>query len=229
MRLLGWKIQTTREYADWLLAGGEPEAVLVSSLCSKNRISIDVGANLGGYTWLMKPHSRRVIAIEPNPELATRPKWLCYPSMQTSVSVRNIALSDLDGTITLRIPLGEHAGATIEAANPLLGRKTREVRVPSRCLDDLPIDDVGFIKIDVEGHELAVLRGAERLLRESRPNLLIEANAEHRPNAVPSIHEYLAPFGCGRFLNGGELRHSLVRCLRIRRRTLFSGRKPLAR
>ncbi len=123
LRLLGWKIQTTREYADWLLAGGEPEAVLVSSLCSKNRISIDVGANLGGYTWLMKPHSRRVIAIEPNPELATRLKWLCDPSMQTSVSVRNIALSDRDGTITLRIPLGEHGRATIEAANPLLDGK----------------------------------------------------------------------------------------------------------
>jgi FkbM family methyltransferase len=154
----------------------------------------------------MKPHSRRVIAIEPNPDLATRLKWLCYLSMQTSISVRNIALSDRDGVLTLRIPLGEHGRATIESANPLLGRKTREVRVRTRRLDDLPIADVGFIKIDVEGHELAVLRGAERLLRESRPNLLIEANAEHRPNAVPSICEYLAPLGYrGWFLNSGEL------------------------
>ncbi len=54
---------------------------------------------------------------------------------------------------------------------------------------------MGFIKIDVEGHELAVLRGAEGLLRACHPALLIEASDEHRPGALESIRAFLEPLG----------------------------------
>ncbi|WP_246642623.1 FkbM family methyltransferase [Rhizobium croatiense] len=58
-----------------------------------------------------------------------------------------------------------------------------------------PVNAVGFIKIDVEGHELKVLKGAEAILSRDHPNLLIEAEDRHRPNAVASVIDYLTPFG----------------------------------
>jgi hypothetical protein len=46
-------------------------------------------------------------------------------------------------------------------------------------LDAFDLHDVGFVKIDVEGHELAVLRGAETLLSTQHPNLLVEIEEAH--------------------------------------------------
>jgi len=63
------------------------------------------------------------------------------------------------------------------------------------------------IKIDVEGHELAVLEGAQTLLLKDHPSLMIEAEERHRPGTVREISSYLANFGyLGFFLVGRRLR-----------------------
>src|SRR5262249_58005565 len=53
----------------------------------------------------------------------------------------------------------------------------------------------GFIKIDVEGHESAVLRGAKNLLTASRPVLLIELELRHNPNVFEEVWRVLDPLG----------------------------------
>ena len=54
---------------------------------------------------------------------------------------------------------------------------------PNISVDNILIrDDIGFIKIDVEGHELECLKGAERILKTYKPNLLIEINKVHNKN-----------------------------------------------
>ena len=52
LRRLRWQTRTPRNNANWLMRGGEPEALLLPSLCDGRRVSIDVGGNVGGYTWL---------------------------------------------------------------------------------------------------------------------------------------------------------------------------------
>ena len=88
--------------------------------------------------------------------------------------------------------------STIEEGNKLVHddiASVEEVEVDVTTLDQNALTNVGFIKIDVEGHELAVLKGGtETLLREC-PNLLIEANSHHYPNAVSELHRFLAGFG----------------------------------
>ena len=166
-------------------------------------MSIDVGANLGGYAVLMHPHSARVAAFEANPDLCAKLRWQSW--VRPSIKVYGVALSDRAGTQTLRIP-DDHGRSTLERGNDLGGRTARSVSVETRRLDDMGFRDVGFIKIDVEGHEMAVLRGAEALLRESRPALLIEAQDEHREDAVGTLGRYLAGFGYGGLLlDRGEL------------------------
>lgn len=194
----------TRRYADALAAGSEPSALVLPELCDPRRVSIDVGANLGGYTWLMHRLSRRVIAFEPNPDLAARLVALNRATLKWSISAQNVALSNHSGATTLRIPLTEHGRSTIEAANRLHGQEVRRVTVRVRTLDEYPALDIGFMKIDVEGHELAVLEGAEGHLRRSKPALLIEATNEHRPDAVRSIVSFVDRFGySGSFLQDG--------------------------
>ena len=62
----------------------------------------------------------------------------------------------------------------------------------TKRLDDFALGNVGFVKIDVEGHELAVLKGARQLLVDQRPNLLVEIE-EHadRKGELDAIIEFL--------------------------------------
>ena len=103
------------------------------------------------------------------------------------------AVSDKDGTTTLRVPvaggIAMDALATIEAAN----RFDSESRasefathtVPTVTLDQvlLPLvqggEQVAFVNIDVEGHEFAVLKGGDALIARERPVLLVELEYRH--------------------------------------------------
>jgi hypothetical protein len=59
----------------------------------------------------------------------------------------------------------------------------------------LKLSKIGFVKIDVEGHELAALRGAAATIENSLPNFLIEAEERHRKGAVASVRMFLSQYG----------------------------------
>ena len=70
-----------------------------------------------------------------------------------------------------------------------------EIRVPKLRLDDYEVHNVGFIKIDVEGHELAVLQGSEQTIRASMPILLVEIEDRHRANTISDTSAFFAELG----------------------------------
>lgn len=172
---------------------GEPELHLLPRLCSRDRWSVDVGANTGVYSWHMARWSAGVTAFEPQPALAR----MLERAFGGRVAVERVALSDTPGEAVLRVPVDRHQDgrATIEPQNDLARLTVRELVVPRRRLDSYRLPPVGLIKIDVEGHELAVLSGASGILRRDRPSLIIEAEDRHRPGAFDSIRDYLRGFG----------------------------------
>ena len=102
------------------------------------------------------------------------------------------AVSDKDGTTTLRVPvaggIAMDALATIEAANRFASNWASEFAthtVPTVTLDQilLPLvqggEQVAFVNIDVEGHEFAVLKGGDALIARERPVLLVELEYRH--------------------------------------------------
>jgi FkbM family methyltransferase len=175
----------------------EQELYIVPLLCNKTKTSIDIGAADGIYTIHMVNASRDCLAFEPRQpkalELAQMVEYLSLP-----VRVEAVALSDVRGEANLRILEQEEGRSTIEPENILEdpdASKKSEVSVPTRRLDDYDLADVGFIKIDVEGHELAVLQGASETIRRCLPIMLIEIEERHKPNAVRDVHELLATIG----------------------------------
>ena len=181
-------------------ANYEREMELLDVLCDRKRPGIDIGAKIGMYTYRIRAHSSEVIAFEPIP-MFNRILRTVFAGKRGQVEP--YAVSDQRGTAKLRRPYG-HDGApkfgrsTIDPSNrfdPQVIARNDEIEVETRRIDDYNFADVGFIKIDVEGHELAVLAGAEKTLARHTPNLLIECNEEHQPDAVKRLGAWLGAHG----------------------------------
>jgi FkbM family methyltransferase len=194
--------------AEQNLRKGEFELRLLPILCDRRRASIDVGGYEGAYAFYMAAHSRRCHVFEAQSDLA-----ITLSSgfrLNPRVRVYNLALSDSDGDSEIRTPVyrGEKAPAlaTIEPGNQLSDLEYSTETVRHRRLDSLISEEVGFIKVDVEGHELSVLRGASQLLARSKPVILVEAEERHRKEAIGSLVSYLTEFGYrGWFVEAGRL------------------------
>lgn len=151
-------------------------------------LAIDIGANKGSYLHSMArwANGSPTIAFEPQKKLADYLASACKKSRFYSVVVENLALSDREGELELYIPgASDSPGASLESsvANKTNCRvETVRVVTLDRYLANGSYGAVKVIKIDVEGHELAVVKGAEQTLARDRPLLIIECEARHLPN-----------------------------------------------
>jgi FkbM family methyltransferase len=185
---------------------GEPELRLLPMLCAADETAIDVGANHGDYSAILVGLARDVIAIEPNPDvLRVLEARLRDDIRRQRLQVVPGALGSEAGTARLFVPDAGSALASLDARPIATAGKAIEVSV--RRLDDVARGRrVGFIKIDVEGHEVAVLRGSMAIISESRPTLLIEIEERHRKGALEEVCGLLRPLGYrGFYLHSGRL------------------------
>lgn len=181
------------------LGESHPDVMLARSLCDPDRISVDIGASIGEFTIAMLESSRAVIAFEPRPAQA-RDLTAMFEAVDAPVRVEAVALSDQPGVTTMRVVPDDPGRSTIDDSNTLSdvgggGDPVQAIDVPVQRLDDLQLDNVGLVKIDVEGHELAVLRGAADTITRNRPAVLVEAEERHHPHAVAAISEFLTGLG----------------------------------
>lgn len=154
---------------------GDFEYKLLPLLVRSGLEAIDVGANRGVYAIPMAARAKHVWAYEPNPWIA----GYFAKGAPANVTVKNLAVSSEPGTITLRVPLRpdgqlSHNQGSVEAIERFNNTKTVSADIKCVKLDDEQFGTVGFIKIDVEDHELHVVRGARKLIARDRPNMLVE-------------------------------------------------------
>jgi FkbM family methyltransferase len=166
---------------------GIPELPMINflrTLAGRGRTFVDVGSHIGFYTMGLAPGFDRVVAFEPS---RFQYGWL----------TRNRALNDYGHVLCEHVALGETCGEAtlnvlsyegglnslspeVAAAHTIIDRYT----VPVEVLDDRRMTDVDLLKIDVEGFEIPVLRGARKTIDASRPVILIEVwtDVERRQN-----------------------------------------------
>jgi FkbM family methyltransferase len=186
---LYWRIRAYRG-----LVKGEPELRLLRYLVDPGKTSVDAGANKGVYTYFLSKLSKHVYAYEPNPKLFD---ILSRSVTRPNVTLSRAALSDVNGTDTLLVPKGRK-GYSNQRASLRKGKFTGpcgEVEVATRRLDDEDVGRVGFLKIDVEGFEKNVLRGAEATIRADRPALLIELEEQHTGEPIEDSIDFVRRLG----------------------------------
>ena len=167
-----------------LLVGAhyEREVRIVRSLLPRDAVVIDVGANIGQYTVPLAkrvgPHGK-VISLEPSPSV----RALLTSNVQfyrlRNVEVLPFAASDGEPEVTLFTPVRQSKASFQESAIAPVSTSDMAVSVRAITLDSLPLDRCDLIKIDTEGAELKVLKGATRVLERHRPLLLLEVDPRY--------------------------------------------------
>jgi FkbM family methyltransferase len=212
-RLRGFPLRLTfrpRTYLGWhLFYRGIYEERIVRTchrLLRPGMTFVDVGANVGLYSIIASnavgPNGR-VIAVEPQPDLAAMTARNASLNLQHNIDVNACALGESvgkaflyqasttnDGAATMRLGNGE-----ISFGEPI----AVTVETLSRLLQKREVSEVGGMKIDVEGAELAVLKGFSEELAKRRPEFIfvecIDAHLRRFGTTAEELLQFLQ--GCG--------------------------------
>jgi FkbM family methyltransferase len=173
--------------AEACISGKEPMLERLLSVIEPDQTFMDVGAYVGTYSIpvaQLHKGSVNVIAFEPTPQtvLLFR-KHLAYNRVKENVRIENVACSDFTGDARFRIKMSA-SGCIPSFENHLhvdnaidVDNEDRIINVGTITIDDYLVgnsDKPDFIKVDVEGAELLVLKGARGLLSNQRPVVFCE-------------------------------------------------------
>ena len=178
----------------------EPEIRPVVAACDPDGVAVDIGAWYGPWTRRLAGRVRRVVSFEANAKVADALARV----IPANVTLHRSAVSDHVGTVTF---VADGVGRGDEGTSRVVDGAGAEggVEVTATTLDAVGVEDVRFVKIDVEGHELAVLRGARATLETWHPVLVVEI--ESRMSDVDATLTHLADLGyAGRVLHDGAWR-----------------------
>lgn len=161
----------------------------VLSVVPNGRTAIDGGANVGAYTRILCSHFKTVYAFEPAEDTFEALKrnieeW----GLSDQVIVRNEALSDRVEAVGLSLKLGGRSvSRTISGPGDL----------PAVTIDSLELQDLDFIKLDIEGYEYKALAGARETLLRCRPSVMFEDKPGKIKNSRTEgdPHAYLIDLG----------------------------------
>jgi len=244
---LGWRrIRTKHGFLmdlnlqDWipqdifLMGEFEPSTTaIVKKLLRQGDVVVDVGANIGYFSLLFSQcvgSKGHVYSYEPVPQLASALQKNAELNKFKQISLSKLALSDHDGKAQFYVGPVDNSGLS----------SLRQPRNSSIVLDvDLArfdeifshAEDVALIKIDVEGAELAVLRGMEGYLRNKRPHILVEVTNKflnEMGDSEQSLLAYLQNLGYNCYVIGEarvELLQSQKQPLPDQWNALFSAEK----
>ena len=172
----------------------EKELNIIDRFSDKSKNALDIGVYRGVYSLKLSQNFKQIHAFEPNP--------LLFPYLNDNlkkiiknINLYNLALSDKSGETELKLPVRSRSifkdnieelyqlgAASIHPENEF--ENFEKVQVKVEKLDNILIENIGFIKIDVEGHELEVIEGAKETIIKNKPVLLIEIEKRHSKKPV---------------------------------------------
>ncbi|MCS6285484.1 MAG: FkbM family methyltransferase [Nitrospira sp.] len=174
----------------------EPDLTVVRHLVRRGDTVVDIGANVGWYTRYLSRlvgSTGHVFGLEPIPSTFALLSACVKHYGLSNVELFNVAASRTDGSAAMHVPDYPSGGknyymASIVEDGQVATGLSRQL-VESRSLDSLlggQFNKVGFIKCDVEGHELDVVQGAPQTIKSSKAAWLIEIDRRNDPDSSDS-------------------------------------------
>lgn len=135
---------------------------LAMSFVTNRKVAVDVGGHVGFHSFNMAHAFEQVHAFEP--VALHRECFAINTQGLTNITLHAVALGAKAGSVSMNTELGSSGNTTVGGSGS----------IPMITLDSLGLRDVGYIKLDCEGYEENVLRGAEATLCASWPVVLVE-------------------------------------------------------
>lgn len=186
----------------------EPDVEPLKCLIRPGDIVVDLGANTGEYTFILANLTGdrgKVYAVEPVPETFQILSGVVRKLGLGNVELFNCAVSDMDGSVRMEIPLHQYGGENFYMARIVSKQSSpnssASFEVSCRSLDSLLLnrfmETVSFVKCDVEGHELAVLKGASQFFEQVKPAMMIEVTGTAEMQDAPNneFHTIMKGYG----------------------------------
>jgi FkbM family methyltransferase len=172
---------------------------VIRRLLEPGDIALDIGANLGFLSLFMAKivgaHGI-VHAFEPNPVLCHILERTFARNQDSNIRLHPVALGASPGEMELRVPRDNLGAASLVRQKSDLA-DAHAVRVVR--LDDLAAQEsiarASFVKLDVEGFELEVLKGAKNFFSNSRPSILFESNDRPAGHETAPVMKWLHEHG----------------------------------
>ena len=161
-------------YADHIGSEFEPATCeLIKSLAS-GQYALDVGANIGMTSLLLSELYPRVLCFEPTPSTYSLLQINIELNKINNVELFNFGLGEDDFTSDITFAPGNRSGGFVSST--LTASKGHEIEQVKIIRGDALRTEPSFIKIDVEGYELHVIRGLKDTIRTFRPAVMFEVN-----------------------------------------------------
>jgi FkbM family methyltransferase len=163
---------------------------------SHKHTALDIGANIGNHSVFLSKFFNHVCSFEPNPitydVLLLNSK---YAVPRKNITTYNIGLSDKDDKLPFTIIPSNIGASRIESKNVDRKSNNKIIYINVKKADkiaSLQKENISLIKIDIEGHEINALKGAEKIIKSNKPAILFEQEAKEIRNSSSSVIEYLS-------------------------------------
>lgn len=168
----------------------DKEMLFVNNLLNKKETFIDIGANIGIYSYHFRKLFNQVKSFEPIHEVSSQLKSF----NGKNIEVFDFALSDKISEKKINIPFYNNLIITDLSSFHGKFSSSIERRVKTRTLDSFNFKNVDLIKIDVEGHEMKVLEGAKNTLRNNKPLIIIEIEQRHLKIPINTVFDKISNY-----------------------------------
>ena len=139
----------------------------VMDLCRQHRVAVDVGAHVGLWSYNLAHRFTQVHAFEP--VAAHRECFARNLEGIENVTLHPCALGDREARVNIRTEPTSSGDSRVDGPG----------EIPMHTLDSFRLEEVDLLKIDTEGFELFILRGAEELLARQKPVVIVEQKRGH--------------------------------------------------
>jgi len=174
-------------------------------------VAIDIGAAVGMYSFFWAQHCKEVHSFEAVPPVYDQ--LLLVANQQENVIPHNLAVGATSGKASFFV---DDKRLSNSGFTDLVGGQ--EIVVSTTTVDAQELFNVGFIKVDVEGHELEVLRGAEKTIDQQRPVCMVEVYSKFNQGPVDETFKFFLLKSYSVFFNirgvGLQKCQGLINCVK---------------
>lgn len=171
VHLVGWMAhaKNVRDVVDGrvMYQGSKQRAVIEA--CQNFGVAVDCGAHCGTWSWTLAKRFAQVQSFEP---VAAHRECFLQNVTAENVTLHACALGETEGMVAIQTTNGSSGDSHVVSGD----------EIPVKTLDSFGFDNVGLIKIDVEGFEEFVIKGATETILRCKPVMIVEQKGHAVPN-----------------------------------------------